>query len=253
MRLFHLDTRGWFRGEDKTPHLPVARGRGLARPAPLGALPRGHEDRAPHARAARASCSRRACGTSSRIAAPACASTASPASRPRACARRGSSGRRGSTSRRTGTSGRTGSSATGRASRRGCGSSAAALRYLRPLVHPDGRAAVEAARRGPDLEMIELTRSVRAARLRVPRAAHVRPRRRGARSAGAARANPRHRRGGRRPVPIGGCGSSEAAAMVRPGRAPRKAAAEAMAASGLVGSPGLFFCGPKRREQDGSG
>src|SRR5712691_12171146 len=23
VRLFHLDTRGWFRGEDKTPHLPA--------------------------------------------------------------------------------------------------------------------------------------------------------------------------------------------------------------------------------------
>jgi predicted DNA-binding transcriptional regulator YafY len=32
-----------------------------------------------------------------------------------------------------------------------------ALRYLRPLVHPDGRAAVEAARNGDDLETIELT------------------------------------------------------------------------------------------------
>ena len=32
-----------------------------------------------------------------------------------------------------------------------------ALRYLRPLVHPDGRAAVEAARQGDDLETIELT------------------------------------------------------------------------------------------------
>jgi predicted DNA-binding transcriptional regulator YafY len=32
-----------------------------------------------------------------------------------------------------------------------------ALRYLRPLVHPDGRATVDAARRGPDLETIELT------------------------------------------------------------------------------------------------
>ena len=31
------------------------------------------------------------------------------------------------------------------------------LRYLRPLVHPDGRAAVEAARHGPELETIELT------------------------------------------------------------------------------------------------
>jgi predicted DNA-binding transcriptional regulator YafY len=32
-----------------------------------------------------------------------------------------------------------------------------ALRYLRPLVHPDGRATVDAARHGPDLETIELT------------------------------------------------------------------------------------------------
>ena len=32
-----------------------------------------------------------------------------------------------------------------------------ALRYLRSLVHPDGRAAVEAARRGPELETIEIT------------------------------------------------------------------------------------------------
>jgi predicted DNA-binding transcriptional regulator YafY len=32
-----------------------------------------------------------------------------------------------------------------------------ALRYLRPLVHPDGRAAVDAARRGLDLETIEIT------------------------------------------------------------------------------------------------
>jgi predicted DNA-binding transcriptional regulator YafY len=32
-----------------------------------------------------------------------------------------------------------------------------ALRYLRQLVHPDGRATVDAARRGPDLETIEVT------------------------------------------------------------------------------------------------
>src|SRR5919197_217154 len=32
-----------------------------------------------------------------------------------------------------------------------------ALRYLRPLVHPEGRAAVDAARRGPDLETIDVT------------------------------------------------------------------------------------------------
>src|SRR6476661_5678587 len=31
------------------------------------------------------------------------------------------------------------------------------LRYLRPLVHPDGRSAVEEARHGPELETIELT------------------------------------------------------------------------------------------------
>jgi predicted DNA-binding transcriptional regulator YafY len=31
-----------------------------------------------------------------------------------------------------------------------------ALRYLRPLVHPDGRALVDAERRGPDLETIEI-------------------------------------------------------------------------------------------------
>ena len=32
-----------------------------------------------------------------------------------------------------------------------------ALRYVRPLVHPDGRAAVDAARQGPELETIEVT------------------------------------------------------------------------------------------------
>jgi len=32
-----------------------------------------------------------------------------------------------------------------------------ALGYLRPLVHPDGRAALDAARRGPEREVIELT------------------------------------------------------------------------------------------------
>lgn len=33
----------------------------------------------------------------------------------------------------------------------------AGLRYLRPLVHPDGRVAVDAARNGPELDTIELT------------------------------------------------------------------------------------------------
>src|SRR5919198_3335393 len=156
VRLFHLDTRGWFRGEDKTPHLPaladaVWRGRRVAARYregaktvrrtldPLGlVLKAGVWYLAAHRsvgmRVYRVSRFASVRAREEGFERPLGFELASfweewsdrfERERPRFDTRL-------------------------RLKR-------VALRYLRPLVHPDGRAAVDAARRGPDLETIDVT------------------------------------------------------------------------------------------------
>jgi predicted DNA-binding transcriptional regulator YafY len=156
VRLFHLDTRGWFRGEDKTPHLPtladaVWRGRRVSARyregpkivsrtlEPLGLVLKAGVWYLVAHRSAGMRVYRVSRFASARVRAegfdrPAGFDLTSfweewserfERERPRFDVRL--------RLRRV------------------------ALRYLRPLVHPDGRAAVEAARRGPDLETIEVT------------------------------------------------------------------------------------------------
>jgi predicted DNA-binding transcriptional regulator YafY len=156
VRLFHLDTRGWFKGEDKTPHLPVLadavwRGRRLSARyregpkivhrtlEPLGLVLKAGvwylvAHRSAGMRVYRVSRFASARAREEGFERPEGFDLATywnewsdrfERDRPRFEARL-------------------------RLARAG-------LRYLRPLVHPDGRAAVEAARRGPDLEVIEVT------------------------------------------------------------------------------------------------
>ena len=99
-RYFHLDARGWFRGEDTVPHLPTIAVGDVARAATERALPRGRARRPPHARSARARAQRQERGTSSHIARRGCASIASRASCPCASATTASNVRRTSSSAR---------------------------------------------------------------------------------------------------------------------------------------------------------
>jgi predicted DNA-binding transcriptional regulator YafY len=150
VRLFHLDTRGWFKGEDKTPHLPaladaVWRGRRVSARyregkkivsrtlEPLGLVLKAGvwylvAHRSAGMRVYRVS---RFASVRAREEEFDLAefwdewSDRFERERPRFDARL-------------------------RLKRVG-------LRYLRPLVHPDGRSAVEEARHGPELETIELT------------------------------------------------------------------------------------------------
>ena len=176
-RLFHVDTRGWFREEDRVPHLPVI----------AGALWRAHRLDIRY---------REGADWSSRAGSTRSASSSRPAS---GTCSRGAAGRSGS----TGCRGSSPPASARRRPRRPPDFDLAAAWASRSEAFERSRAQIEVTVRVPRSQVRYLRgarvveerrpadrdRPVRRPRPRLPRAPGLRPGRRGARPAGAARAD----------------------------------------------------------------